>query len=84
MPPSPPTIFAQISKNFTRIYDSNISSSKDNVKHSSQDPGAWWMGQIVSYLLRPRPDLKVFLSSIHSETRLHSNLEEDLECLEDV
>ena len=25
-----------------------------------QDPGAWWMGQIVSYLLRPRQDLKVY------------------------
>jgi len=26
-----------------------------------EDPGAWWMGQIVSYLLRPRPDLKEVL-----------------------
>ena len=41
-----------------------------DLKRHFQDPGAWWMGQIVSYLLRPRPDLKVFLPSIHSETNL--------------
>ena len=27
----------------------------------NQDPGAWWMGQIVSYLLRPRSDLQVYI-----------------------
>ena len=41
-----------------------------------QDPGAWWMGQIVSYLLRPRQDLKVyslvpslFLSFLNNQRR---------------
>ena len=30
-----------------------------DLKRHFQDPGAWWMGQIVSFLLRPNSDLQV-------------------------